>query len=377
MLSFCVIKLLYLVSRDARTHLCVLENPFLKSFSNISESGIQPSQIVDYLINSCGLSSETAVSAAKKIHRSFLNTEKSDSVLKFFRSIGFSRTHIMKLVSLRPRLLLSSVDKTLKPKLKPFQDLGLSGSELAEVIASNPGILTRGLRTQILPSLEVITSYVGTGENMSKTLKRSRWLANPGGRLLPNIDFLRNQNVPDSRIAYLMMNQPGNLAMKPDYMKKVVETLKGLGFKPESKLFTVGIHTLVSMSKSTWQTKIKLLKDLGWSEEQIFAAFRRFPVFMTCSMKKMRLGMDFYANALNWDASNVSKHPKLLMFSFKERIIPRFEVWKMLMSKELVSKEQPTLVTAWSMSEKNFLQKYVEKYKDIVPDLMKVYKMRN
>ncbi|KAJ4970754.1 hypothetical protein NE237_003853 [Protea cynaroides] len=379
MISFSVIKPLHLIRGDARTHLRFLEIPFLKSFSNISESGIQPSQAIDYLINKCGLSPENAVSVAKKIHLRFHNTEKPDSVLKFFESIGFSRTHITKLISLKPLFLFSSVDKTLKPKLKPLQDLGLSCSELAGVISSNPGILTRSLRTQILPCLAVITSYVGTGENVLRTLKRSGWLlsANPAERMLPNIDFLRNQNVPDSRIAYMMANQPGNLVTKPDQMKEIVETLKELGFKPESRLFTVGIHIMLSMSKSTWEAKIKLLKDLGWSEEQIFAAFRKYPVYMSCSEKKMRLGMDFYANALNWDALIVSKHPKLLMFSFKERIIPRFEVWKMLLSKGLVLKEPGTLVTAWSITEEDFLEKYVKKYKDEIPDLVKVYKLRN
>ncbi|XP_042514646.1 uncharacterized protein LOC122089188 [Macadamia integrifolia] len=375
--SFSVIKLLHFVSRDARAHLCVLENLFPKSFSNISESRIEPSQVVDYLINSCGLSPETAVSVAKKVHGRFHTSEKPDSVLKFFECIGFSRTHIARLISLKPLLLFSSVDKTLKPKLKPFQDLGLSGPELAKVIASNPAILVRSLRTQIVPSLKVITSFVGTGENMLKTLKRSRWVLsiNPGERLQPNIDFLRNQNVPDSRIAYLMMTQPGNLILKPDHLKEKVETLKGLGFKPESGMFTIGIHILGSMSKSTWEAKIKLLKDFGWSERQIFAAFRKHPAYMACSEKKMKQGMNFFANVLNWNAEFVSKHPKLLMFSFKERIIPRFEVWKILVSKGLISKVHPTLVTAWNMSEENFLEKYVNKYEDKVPDL--VYKMRN
>ncbi|KAF8398091.1 hypothetical protein HHK36_017017 [Tetracentron sinense] len=369
-------KRLLLRSRDSGTHLRVLQNPFCcKSISHISDSPNPPSLTIDYLINSCGLSPETALSASKKICTSFSTTEKPDSVLKFLESHGFLKPHITKLISAHPRLLSANIERTLKPKIKLFQDLGLSGPKLAELIASNPSTLLRSLNCQIIPCIQLVRSFVKTDENVIKALKRSKWLlsSNPDMRLQSNIALLRDHNVPNSRIVYMIINQPGSLLLKTESLKETVEAVEKLGFKPESGLFTIAIHTLCSMSKSTWEAKLKLLKDLGWSEEEIFGAFKRMPIFLASSENKMKEGMDFFVKMFNWKASLISKHPRLLMFSLKKRVIPRFEIYKILMSQGLL-RDEWGLIPMLNLCERDFLIKYVTPYEEQLPHLLKAYK---
>ncbi|KAF8398090.1 hypothetical protein HHK36_017016 [Tetracentron sinense] len=160
----------------------------------------------------------------------------------------------------------------------------------------NPSILLRSLNGQIIPCIQLVRSFVETDENVIKVLKRSKWLLsfNPDLRMQPNIALLRDHNVPDSRIAHLIIKQPGSLLLKTESLKETVESVEKLGFKPESGLFTIAIHTLCSMSKSTWEAELKLLKELGWSEEEIFSAFKRMPILLACSENKMKEGMNFF-----------------------------------------------------------------------------------
>ncbi|KAF8398092.1 hypothetical protein HHK36_017018 [Tetracentron sinense] len=369
-------KRLLISSRDSGSRLCVFQYPFCcKSIAHISDSTNPPSFHIDYLINSCGVSPETALSAAKRIRSSFSTAEKPDSVLKFLESNGFLKPHITKLISANPRLLSADIERTLKPKIKLFQDLGLSGPKLAELIASNPSILLRSLNGQIIPCIQLVRSFVETDENVIKALKRSKWLlsCNPDLRMQPNIALLRDHNVPDSRIAHLIINQPGSLLLKTESLKETVESVEKLGFKPESGRFTIAIHTLCSMSKSTWEAKLMLLKDLGWSEEDIFSAFKKMPIFLACSENKMKEGMDFFVKMLKWDASFIAKHPKLLMYSLRKRVIPRFEIYKVLMSQGLL-RDEWELIHMLNLRETDFMMKYVTQYDEEFSHLLKAYK---
>ncbi|RVW19368.1 hypothetical protein CK203_066385 [Vitis vinifera] len=65
-------------------------------------------------------------------------------MLELLNPLGFSDTHIAKLVSRYPLILQSQVDK-LKLKIEYLHDNGLVGPVLHELIVSNPNILRRSL----------------------------------------------------------------------------------------------------------------------------------------------------------------------------------------------------------------------------------------
>ncbi|KAK9933757.1 hypothetical protein M0R45_020933 [Rubus argutus] len=114
-------------SSVARLH-CISQ--FSKSYSSKSVLGSEigkpreqdVSFTVSYLITSCGLSPELALSLSQKsVH--LKNREKPDSVIKLLKSYGFNDTYISQLVRKRPNVLGANPEKTLLPKLEFFSSI--------------------------------------------------------------------------------------------------------------------------------------------------------------------------------------------------------------------------------------------------------------
>lgn len=189
--------------------------------------------------------------------------------------------------------------------------------------------------------------------------------------MLPNIGVLKVYGVPNSRISKMVVMEPIILSVNTAFLREVMKRVEELGFERGSGLYVMAIHAMCSMKKSIWEAKIELLKSLGWSQNEIFYAFRKMPLFMKCSEKKIKAGMDFFVNKLRWRPSDVARHPMLLMFSLEGRLIPRSKVWKILKYKELV--DEGELKRMLKLNENDFLRFYVTKYEKEVPYLLKAY----
>lgn len=159
---------------DLETGLCVLQSSqiFLKNFSSKTPLSLavekdkpqEQNQVqgrpfkVSYLVKSCGLTPEIALSVSKKIN--FQTPEKPDAVLGLLRDHGFAMTHISRLVRMCPSLLLANVEKTLLPKLEFYRSIGLSDQILARVVSWNPCLLTRSLENYIIPCYDILKSVL-------------------------------------------------------------------------------------------------------------------------------------------------------------------------------------------------------------------------
>lgn len=71
-------------------------------------------------------------------------------------------------------------------------------------------------------------------------------------------------------------------------------------------------------------------------------------------------------------ASIICNYPNILLFSLEKRIVPRFAVMQVLMSRCVIQK-QLNLYTLLVGSELNFLNKFVTKYEEVVPELLMAY----
>ncbi|RZC74635.1 hypothetical protein C5167_050115 [Papaver somniferum] len=90
---------------------------------NHSSSSSSSSFVVSYLINSCGLAENEAISASKKVH--FMTTSKPDSVVSLLESYGFTKRYMCKLITKRPSLLSSVAEVHLKPKFDFLKSKGI------------------------------------------------------------------------------------------------------------------------------------------------------------------------------------------------------------------------------------------------------------
>ncbi|RVW96943.1 hypothetical protein CK203_032268 [Vitis vinifera] len=237
----------------------------------------------------------------------------------------------------------------LKLKIDYLHDSGFVGPVLHELIVSNPAILRRSLDKQIKPSFDFLKEFLETNEKIAAAIKRESWLLTFDLKkiLKPNTFLLINEGVPHSRMSKLITLQPRVIMQHVDRMVYATERARSLGIKPTDPIYVTAITVILSMTESTWKRKVEL------GENQEFN--------------------DFYTNTMKLKPSAIATYPRLLLYSFDARIRPRFNVLNILASKKLLKKHKKI---AWllTQSEASFLNNYVIKYVDQVPDLMELYR---
>lgn len=361
--------------KNPSTYFNLLPNPHPQSLFYSSNTPCTPSPTLSYLMKSWGLTQESALSVVKKVR--LKTTKNPDLVLSFFRAHGFTETQISNIITKRPRLLLCNVDKSLKPKFQFLIALGLSGSELARTITSQPFILSRSLKKQLIPSYHQFKSLVRSDENVVCALKSTLTilLCDFQERMLTNMSILRKHRVPNSRIMKMVLSHPRSFKGDPLRFSGIVKMVKEMGFDPSSSAFLKAVQAFTFVSKSGWEMKMEVYRSLGWSDREIMYAFKKQPMCMIASAKKIRKGMDYFMNELGMTPSTISQCPNIILLSLEKRVIPRHFVMKVLTSRNLVS-ENYSISCVLIVSEKNFLERYVTKYEEEVPELLMDYKAR-
>ncbi|XP_059630176.1 uncharacterized protein LOC132273173 [Cornus florida] len=344
-------------------------HPLSSSLKSISTSTNQHSFTFNYLVNSCGLSPEKAISASKTVN--LKTPDKPDSVINFFKNHGFSITQISELIRKRPIVLIFDPNKTLLPKFDFFYSTGISSTDLVKTLSTNPTILTHSLNNQIIPSFNLLKNFFHSDDKLIAAFKRYPEVLCHNAIIFPNIEILRQLGVPDSIIMALLTTQPRSLIIKADRLKEVVEDVKKMGFNPSKSQFVMAVRALTQMNKSTWKRKMEVYEKWGWSQEETILAFSKHPFCMTASEEKIMAVLNFCVNTMGWQSSVIAHRPKLMTLSLSKRIIPRCSVLQVLLSKGLI-KKPISLQVLLESTERVFLHKFVTCYEE-APRLLKLY----
>lgn len=268
-------------------------------------------------------------------------------------------------------MLCANVEKTLVPKVRILQELGLSRSGLAELIMLKPRVLIASVE----PFIKFLRPLLGSKDDVIKTLNRIQWnITDKSIETLvqPNILFLKECGTSDEMIAKFMVRNPNFFFQYPTRLKDTVNLVEKLGLTQERGAFIYAIFILGSMSKRAVKAKFDLFKSLGWSDADAISAFVRAPECVKYSEKKIRASMDYFVKELEYNPSYVASNPKILTYSLEKRIIPRLNILRILKSKELL-KRSIGLYAVASMSEKRFLERFLNPHKESVPEVLKVY----
>ncbi|KAK9135128.1 hypothetical protein Syun_014458 [Stephania yunnanensis] len=357
-------------------HVLLPQTQFSKPISTnpSSPSDESSSFTVSYLINSCGLSPESALSASKKVH--FTSPTKPDLVLHFFRNHGFSNTQIANLTTKQPLLLLAKPDKTLLPKLEFLKQVGFPDHEIAHFLSTDPTFLYRSLERKIKPAYQYLKGLLGSDEKVAAAIKSScsSWVLQFNlQRLIGHkVEILRNYGVPDRSIAKLVMSSPSSFSKTDDRFDELVRKVSEMGFDPSSTLFVNAVDVFSGMRRDTLDAKMQLFRSYGWSEDEIASAIRNQPFCVSISVEKLKMGLDFFMNNLKWKSLELAKYPNLLGLSLHKRVIPRWKVIQCLLSKCLI-KDSVNICTVLKLSEAKFLQKFLVKYESKAPEILKLY----
>jgi mTERF domain-containing protein len=102
------------------------------------------------------------------------------------------------------------------------------------------------------------------------------------------------------------------------------------------------------------------------------AVFKRCPNCMLSSEEKITKTMDFLVNKIGWPPKHIATNPAVIKLSLEKRIIPRWSVVQILLAKGLI-KNNLALGTFLQPTERKFLEKFVIRFRDDVPELLNVY----
>jgi mTERF domain-containing protein len=189
-------------------------------------------------------------------------------------------------------------------------------------------------------------------------------------RMLVNINLMTDFGVKHSNIAKLLQIRPSIFGSND--LIKSLEEVKGLGFDPSMTTFGTALMAKKCISEELWNQKVDVFKKWGWSDEDVFQAFRSYPSLMLASIDKVNLVMTFWVNQLGWNSLAVTKCPNMFAYSLHKRIIPRASVLQYLLMKGL-RKKNASLVTPFKYNEKLFLSKFVFSFNEESDYLLKLY----
>uniref|UniRef100_A0A9I9D1I0 Carbamoyl phosphate synthase ATP-binding domain-containing protein n=1 Tax=Cucumis melo TaxID=3656 RepID=A0A9I9D1I0_CUCME len=323
-------------------------NRFLNTVST-STLPLPSVSTIQFLTNSCGLSSGSPTSAGRKLQFDEKHIQQYGAVIDFLKSHGFENTQIANLVSKRPSILQSKVSTNLKPRFEFFQEIGFIGPLLPKEILES--------------DVQVTAAICRSARLLTFDFK---------GILKPNVDVLVSEGVPSRNIAKMIEMNPRSIMQKVDRMTLAVKTVKELGIEPKARMFVYAVLIRLSMSDSTWKKKINVMKSLGWSEKEIFIAFKRHPNYLGCSEKKIRDVADFCFNTAKLDPGTLVSYPKLFRLSLEKRLPLRYKVLEVLKVKNLLKNKK--IAGLFLQGEKTFVEKYVVKHLDEIPNLMDIYR---
>ncbi|CAH8341036.1 unnamed protein product [Eruca vesicaria subsp. sativa] len=277
-----------LILRRTRLQKCRLsvnfpkkETVYLTSFSSAARKG--HNFTVSYLVDSLGLTTKLAESISKRV--SFTNKCNPDSVLKLFRTHAFTDSQISTIVTDYPLLLTLDADKSLAPKLQTLQSRVSSTSELTETISKVPKILSKDR------SLSVYYDFVK--EVMEADEKSSKFEPHKGKQenKIRNVLALRDLGVPLRLLFPLLISDLPHVCGKEKFeesLKKVLE----MGFDPTTPKFLEALRVVKGLNKEAMEEKVNVYKRLGFTVDDIWGMFKKFPTFLTLSEKKITLNFE-------------------------------------------------------------------------------------
>ncbi|XP_065869522.1 uncharacterized protein [Euphorbia lathyris] len=266
--------------------------PDLAHLSLVSFSTSTPKiTIFDYLVNHQQFSPECAANVSSSSSTEYLkNPQNAESVLNFLKEIGFSKNQIESVVQKAPNVLSAKLEKSIKPKIKVFQDLGFHFTDFANIISTSPWLL-RSSADRLRNCILGLKNVLGPNADICMLLKNS------GGRfrgydlnrtLLPNLEYMKSCGICSLQISAYVCRFPLNYVVEPEKLRCIVQRVDEMGVDRKSKMFIEAVRVMSSMTRENWELKLKLFRDLGFSEQNILVAFRRTPQAFCVSERKIK-----------------------------------------------------------------------------------------
>lgn len=347
------------------------------SYSTAAAAGVpaQPQKypfLVDYLINSIGLSTEEALSATKKVLLYKTSRNHPDLVVKFFKELGLNKNQIRSMAFKNPKLLTYNVEKTIRPKVLELQELGLFGSDLIRVLINYKLIFVKG---KFKTSIEYLRSFLDNDANVVKAIQRFSFALDASvTRLIEsNVQLLQRQGFSKEFVARILVEYPRCFAQRPEKIEEVLYMVENeFGIPRQSKMFYYGVIATSSASKAKIHSKMNVLRSFGLSDLSIIGMIKQYPNILGTSEDKLKKIWNFFSTEVGCSPDFLSSHPVVFNLSFEKRLLPRYEVMKVL-NEKLLNKKKFGFYSILCLKESDFINKILLPFEKQIPDVVDSY----
>ncbi|XP_028767355.1 transcription termination factor MTERF4, chloroplastic-like [Neltuma alba] len=320
--------------------LCNSSRTFLSLFSTVASSPSPASaeqiSIVDYLSTNFKFSKAQSVRISKRLSK-IRSPQHPWTVLDYFKQIGLSESQIQTTISRQPEILLSHVDKTLKPKIEYFQLLGFQGLELGEFLSKNGLLLMRSLNKAVVPCVECLRKLLNDEKDLIKLLRRhAEWIIPNQQRVLDNAAFFKSCGIVGSQLSVLLTRRPRLFVTRQSLLRNYVSRAVNMGFSIDSGMLVYGFRIISDMSIVMFNRKVEIIQSCGFSKDEAMQMFRRSPGSLGMSEKRLKFKIQVFLDKIMLPRSLLVNNPVILTMSMEKRVIPRWRVLQLLMSKNLL-----------------------------------------
>ena len=246
----------------------------LSLFSSSAITRDSNSALFDCLTNTYKFTKTQALSISNRFSSvKYSDTERPQSVHKYFQKLGFSETQIRNVVLTWPNILFSCANKTLKPKVDFFKEqLGVEDSDLCEFISNNPRYLCSSLNKKLVPCIKILKDIYGYDENNKdfvRVLGKCKFPlpVNPQ-RLLANCAFLESCGIVGPQLSLVLKTCPTVFVMKESKLRDLISKVLDMGFSLDYGMIHHALYTISLSRNETLKGKLDFLCSFGFSESE-------------------------------------------------------------------------------------------------------------
>ncbi|KAJ1281064.1 hypothetical protein BS78_04G279700 [Paspalum vaginatum] len=330
--------------------------------------------VEDYLVNRCNLYPNVAARVAPELS-AIRSPSKPDAVLAFLASaLELSPPLIAVAVARDPTILTCSVPRTLAPRVDELRALGFTTFQIGLVVVRCGAAVFRSgalvSRVQFwLPYLrgrvdKLVAALKGNPSLLTADIRTARSTI----ALLQEEGALTDDDVGWFAISYCSKL----LVASPDEVEAVLARADEFGVPRKTRAFKDAIVAAFSATPERLAWKAAFFRDeLGWTEAQVKTAAAKMPTLLTVSAERIRRNWEFLATEVGMDAERVASFPALLRYDLEGRLVPRFQVMRVLQTRRLWRGRDFNNIAA--ITEEDFVAKFIRPFLVKVPNLAKIY----
>jgi len=295
----------------------------------------------ELLINKCGLTDEEITKAFR--HHNDLLRRKSgqniEDVLELLNGCGLTTpAQIRKVVLCNPHFLFYKSERNLKSKLSLFKTF-MNEKDITKLVQTD---------AKIFDASE--------------------------GTIKSGISLLRNLGFEGEALGDLLARRPGLVVMSEENVMEAFKLVEDIGLKKGSKMFAMGLRSILVMGKNNLGRKQQFLGSLGFSEKQISELLRKRTSILELSEEKIKRNLDFLVKTAGLPLTDLVKYPGLFAYSLETRMIPRYRVLESLKSMQVqMLRRRLCFPSIIRLTEKRFLEEYVNSNAEFSSVLQDIY----